>query len=403
MAFALPIISDIFGYINNRDTNATNSNIAAQTNLANYTMQKEANEANERIANNTNAMNQAINEANIALQREQNAINREREDNAVRRRVNDLVGAGLSKTLAAGSAASANAMQAPQATLGMQTGNAMRAASFNAARMNPYRFDNLASVGRMIQEERLKDKELEVQNRALDIEEQQLDETHRHNEATESNQARSIDVDVRYQDLQDKWKSAELDQNSSFHSDAVRLEEASQSIARLNSWSQRNLNAIHELWYQADIDMMKHTDEREAAYLTASLAESSAKIASWYADKKLSEVQAAYLRKQIPLVAEHIVSQIKNIDADTRATLMDAAIKSWNMSVAITENTTTTSSVPGKTEVEQLKKNRIAGYVNNGISTGLKIGAGIFLGSGGGKFLFKVFGFDSHGPMGFVR
>lgn len=403
MPVSIPVISDIFGFINNQQTNAHNQNIATETNITNRLMAKEANESNERIAQNTNAMNQAINEANIALQREQNEINRQREDNAVRRRVNDLVGAGLSKTLAAGSAASANAMQAPQATLGMQTGNAMKAATATYARANPYRFDNLASVGSMIQTERLKNKELDVANRELDLKEQQLDETVRHNEAVESNESRSIDVAERYHDMQNMWKSAELDQNSVFHSDAVRLEEASQSIARLNSWSQRNLNAIHEIWYQADMDMMKSTTDREAAYLTASLAESSAKIASWYSDKKLSDAQAAYLRQQIPNVAKYMVSQIKNIDSDTRATLMDAAIKSWNLSTAIEEGTTTTSSIPGKTEVEQLKKNRISNYVTKGLSTGLSVGAGIFLGSGGGKFLNKMLGFDDHEPMGFIK
>lgn len=63
----------------------------------------EANRSQERIANQ-----------NIAYQREMNNTLMEREDNAVQRRALDLQKAGLSKTLAAGSPASASPLTAPK-------------------------------------------------------------------------------------------------------------------------------------------------------------------------------------------------------------------------------------------------------------------------------------------------
>lgn len=62
---------------------------------------------------NINYMRDA-NRDNIAFVQEENRITREREDNAVMRRAQDLQNAGLSKTLAAGSPASAQPLNAPQ-------------------------------------------------------------------------------------------------------------------------------------------------------------------------------------------------------------------------------------------------------------------------------------------------
>lgn len=62
-------------------------------------------------------------EKNREMIREENALTREREDNAVLRRAEDLEAAGLSKTLAAGSAAGATNVtptQAPEHTSGQR-------------------------------------------------------------------------------------------------------------------------------------------------------------------------------------------------------------------------------------------------------------------------------------------
>lgn len=62
----------------------------------------------------SNRINYQMNRENIEFQQEENRIAREREDNAIQRRALDLAKAGLSKTLAAGSSASAQSMTAPK-------------------------------------------------------------------------------------------------------------------------------------------------------------------------------------------------------------------------------------------------------------------------------------------------
>lgn len=74
----------------------------------NLEFQRQANEQNI-------ALTREINNQNIAFQQNENAITRAREDNAVQRAAADMTAAGLSKTLAAGNPASAQALQAPSA------------------------------------------------------------------------------------------------------------------------------------------------------------------------------------------------------------------------------------------------------------------------------------------------
>lgn len=72
-----------------------------------------ANKTNQKIANQNIAYQKEANETNIDFQREENALTREREDNAYQRAALDLQRAGLSKTLAAGHPASAASLPAP--------------------------------------------------------------------------------------------------------------------------------------------------------------------------------------------------------------------------------------------------------------------------------------------------
>lgn len=69
---------------------------------------------NKNIADNNIKYQREANNQNIAFQRQENEITRMREDNAVQRRALDLQNAGLSKTLSAGSPASAQPLTAPQ-------------------------------------------------------------------------------------------------------------------------------------------------------------------------------------------------------------------------------------------------------------------------------------------------
>lgn len=80
--------------------------------------QQKANETNQQIASDTNAMNMQLNRENIAFQKEENAIARQREDTAYQRAVADAQKAGLSP-LGVTQAAS-SAMTAPSNQLGMQ-------------------------------------------------------------------------------------------------------------------------------------------------------------------------------------------------------------------------------------------------------------------------------------------
>lgn len=72
------------------------------------------NQTNKSIAEQNIEYQKWANEQNIAFQKEENEITRQREDTAVQRAAQDMTAAGLSKTLAAGSPASAQALSAPQ-------------------------------------------------------------------------------------------------------------------------------------------------------------------------------------------------------------------------------------------------------------------------------------------------
>lgn len=71
-------------------------------------------------SHSTNEANKLMNFQNIAFQKQENDITRQREDNAVQRAAQDMTAAGLSKTLAAGSPASAQSMTAPSNSFAME-------------------------------------------------------------------------------------------------------------------------------------------------------------------------------------------------------------------------------------------------------------------------------------------
>lgn len=95
---------------NTKDMIASQEKIAEQ----NFQLGQDTNQMNWDIAKLNADIARRMNDDNITFQQQENAITREREDNAVQRRAADLEAAGLSKTLAAGSAASAASLAAPQ-------------------------------------------------------------------------------------------------------------------------------------------------------------------------------------------------------------------------------------------------------------------------------------------------
>lgn len=94
--------------------------VSLYTNNKNVEAQEAANEANIEAQKEVNAENQAFtageNEASREFQREQAEITRQREDNALQRKVNDAQAAGLSPLAALGSSGSqASLVSAPSA------------------------------------------------------------------------------------------------------------------------------------------------------------------------------------------------------------------------------------------------------------------------------------------------
>lgn len=71
------------------------------------------NKTNKEMTDKNVASVERMNSQNIAFQKAENALTRQREDNAVTRASIDMQNAGLSKTLAAGHPASAQALTAP--------------------------------------------------------------------------------------------------------------------------------------------------------------------------------------------------------------------------------------------------------------------------------------------------
>lgn len=86
-----------------------------------YEAQVKANEANMAMNRETNEANMAMNRENIAFQQQENALARQREDNAYQRAVIDAQKAGLSPLNV--SQASASAMTAPSNSLPMEAGH----------------------------------------------------------------------------------------------------------------------------------------------------------------------------------------------------------------------------------------------------------------------------------------
>lgn len=391
------ILGNILGWFSNKNTNSSNSQQVAQTNATNL-----------QIAQNTNAMNQAINESNIRFQQAENEIARQREDNAVRRRANDLVGAGLSKTLAAGSPAAANAMQAPQATIGMETGHAMQAARSNA--YNPNIQTNFETAMNHQKQNEIADKEADAAllnaqtaaDRAKAESEHwsnQDEETRRHNEVVESQ-------NEQYHDLQDQWHKAELDQNSVFHDDAMTLANAElqlKEIDYLNTWDQME---IQNEYYKAQTELQKATTNEMAARLTADLAESAARVGLYLEQTRLTTQEITEVKanvKEIVARTAYIVAEKYHLNAQTKQTVANTLTTIYNLLLARSEHTTTTGTVVGESAAAQNKANRHTELASKALGvtgTILGVGLGAFIGGAPARAKRKMMDAESLAGMG---
>lgn len=351
---------------------------------------RSTNQTNRDIAAETNASNMAMNQANIEMQQKENEINRQREDDAIRRRANDLMGAGLSKTLAAGSPASANAMQAPQNTFAAQTGAPMQ--SFKAT---PYQGFETAFQHRKQNE--IADQELSLKQDQLEIDQQKADEIKRHNEATEEHEKNVLEENRNWHAQQAFWKRQELNQNAEFHDDAMQLSWAQTKIDFLSYLNDVDKTEIQNMWYSAQVKFMESEDRREAMRLTADLAESSAKVGMYLQDAKLSAAQIKYLEKEGSylgaMIAESIAKE-KNLDASTKATIADSFVKTWNLYLSVKDRIRTTDDVVTSSQAHENALNRKNSNTKAIITGVSSLAVGAFLKFGGGLFIRKEKGFD---------
>lgn len=374
--FGANLLGNIFGWNINKNTNAANSQDVAATNAANL-----------QIAQNTNAMNQSINDSNIKFQQAENEITRQREDNAVRRRASDMVAAGLSKTLAAGSPAAANALQAPQATLGME-GATMQASRRSA--FNPDIRSNFETAMTHKKQLDVADKEADAAllnaetaaQRAKDEAEHwsnQDEETRRHNEAVEAE-------NIRNNDLIDKWHRDSLDQNSKFHDDAMKIDSAKLEIDKLSYLDKHDAMEIENAYIQAQTELTKCTTDEMAARLTADLAESAARVGLYLEETKLSRSQLQQVQantKYIAYQTAYLIAEKKHLDAQTRQIVANTLTTIYNLLTAKAQHTTTTGTVVSDSVAAQNKANRHTDLAGKLISTGstiLSVGLGAFIG-----------------------
>lgn len=344
-----------------------------------YRNNQRTNNTNWNMQHETNMMNMQMNQQNIDMQRAENAINRAREDDAIRRRANDLTGAGLSKTLAAGSPASANAMQAPQNTMPMQSTKFQAytgfGSNFNKA------LSNAETAAYHRKQAEIAEQELDLKGTELDIAQQEADEKKRHNEVSEEHEASVIEENKRFHDIENEWKQAELEQNAQFHQDSMDLAWAKQALDERLGLSEIENKEHQNIWYDTQVELSKHEDKRAFMLMTAQLAESDAKIGLYLSEKHLNQEQIDYLKKESKylgaLTAERIASA-KHLDAQTKDILASSYTKLYNLWMAYKDHTTTTGHVVSDSEATQNAANRHSTLRNTLISVGISaVGIGV--------------------------
>lgn len=262
------------------------------TNQMNYQAVAATNAANLMAVHSTNQANMAMNSANINFQRQENEIAREREDNAVQRRVADLVRSGLSKTLAAGSAASANAMQAPQYKFGMQAPQ-FQAAQFEAAK---------------------------------------------------------IDLDVAA--MKNAFKANELKARELDQADArLRLDEKGFSLDLIKTMSDVEAQRIENLYTQARTELAQTQSMDIADRLSIELSESVFRASLYAAQIAQAGVDLEFSQKNLELLGQQIVNAVlegENISASTREKLVSACIQELTLTYMNEHNSTPLSVLEGE-------------------------------------------------------
>lgn len=356
------------------------------------------NSSNKKQVELTNAANMAMNAENIQFQREENEIARQREDTAIQRRASDLTAAGLSKTLAAGSPASANAMNAPNNQFSMQPAHA------EAPRFD---YDYASTKQALASAEALKEnaataaKQADTEAKRLDFEMDKFNVEHGF-EVKKWSDEFEFNKFVKFKELSYEEKRIRLDQGKLFL-DAVDLNDKLK-----NSMSEREYRKYQMDYTEALTIAARHEDSRKQELLKYDIAQAMANVYNTVANAKLSNMQIEIAKETINKMREELKTEFMhrlNIKAQTAETLVDVLTKIYNLGISKSDRNKTTDSTVGASAAAQNTANRHTDLAGKGISavgTFLSVGAGAFIGSGaGGMFINKMLGMDNHNPIGF--
>lgn len=344
------------------------------------------NKTNKQNVADTNAANMAMNSQNIQFQKEENEIARQREDNAVQRRASDLTAAGLSKTLAAGSPASANAMNAPN--------NTFEQKAFQA---DSPRFDfdygalkqNLANADAVKQNADTASRQADLEEKRLMFEIQKWNEEHGF-EVKKWSDEFEFKKKVHYDEYSLEQKKFGLSVRQ-LQLSAVDLNDKLQ-----NSMSERQYKK-YQMGYTAALTIAaQNEDARKQAMLKYDMAESMARIKNYVSNFRFNNMQILLVKEQLPkVIAEtsKLLSEKLEIDARTAQAVAETVETEYNIAIAEAEGTTTHGAVVGESAAAQNKATRhteLAGKAIQGVSTFFSVGLGAFLGGVSGRFVNKM-------------
>lgn len=214
------------------------------------------NDVNAQVARENMALMKQMNDENIAFQQRENEITRGREDTAVQRAAADMEAAGLSKTLAAGNPASAQALTAPQ-------GQAIQ---------NQFKYD--AQIGKMNLASRVAD--LYFQSRS-DERAQDLNDA----------QIAKLDAETQSELISNKYKE-----------DVYKADIASKT-------ADTEMTKVTIDYYKLQQEILSIEKEYKGLELQASI---DAKLA----EKTKDLAEADYSKARISLVVQQIVSEVMN-------------------------------------------------------------------------------------------
>lgn len=356
------------------------------TNSSNKEQTEATNKTNLQIAQDTNNANMLMNRENIEFQQAENEIARLREDNAVQRRASDLTAAGLSKTLAAGSPASANAMNAPNNQFAMQTGHQMQAhhaevprfdfdvaqaqqniASAEAAGVNAAA--NETSAKAAAREAKTKESQQKFEmikfavEHGLDLKKFGLDVEKFEHQKTMDENYYELDKAIREGQLTLEQKKYELSVEE------LNLERDKLNNAIMNTVSEVEYREWTKTFEEAKLELSKHADDRAQGMYEYDLALIQAQVSKTLSEVRLTDAQIRYCKKNTDkIVAEmlHLYDEHNKMSAEVQNIMHKTITEIYNRAIAYaqggkTTDTVVTSSVAHENALDRANESNIAG------------------------------------------